>query len=1166
MDHLMPAVTGPEQRAASGDTRDRTRVRWFAVASALWAVVFVVLPVGIHAAWFMVFGWTAIAVVLLRSLRLPAGLRRPTVMISLAGASSLTSGVVREVHAGLAGANYPFPSPADALIFLSYGLFVGAILDVVRKRVARPGPDPVLDAAVAGIAAALLQWSLIVVPYLQRQDVSQAAKNTNILYSVMSVALVAAAVLALVVGSRPTASSRLLAGGLIVTFAADPIATLVTSGTLPASVLILTLATAIALGGAGVLHPSVRFLTAEADDPDVGRRLTRRRITVLAMALLTAPVLLLRAAWFGETGVELLLPALASLALTPVVVTRFGRLVRQNEQLATLEQTLRGVGERLVGAETADDVSRIITVGVEQVLGERLLEGAMITDPLRRDDERMPLELRPALRALATDAAFGDRLVTGRIEEVALPEDSRVWQVGPILVQNGLRGALVVATSDGLSPAEGTAFVALCREGAIALRAVEQTQDSVRRRSEERFGALVTNSADILAVLDEDLLLLYVSPVAERLLGHDVSDPESLEVIRLVHPQDHEVAVALIDDVRRGAHRPVELRLRHADGSYHWFEVMGVDMSENADIGGITLNAREIGDRKAAEQRLLHSEARFKALVQHSSDLVLVVDPGKGVSYASPSAAQIIGLPADALLSSSPGELFVDSGVNWASLLGDGHRAGTRSDLEFGFRNRSDDWVYLAATISDLRDEPWVGGFVINARDVTERTGMLQRLRHQATHDELTGLPNRVLAGEELAGMLRRNGGASTVAVVSVDLDDFKDVNDSLGHALGDELLKAVAERITTRLNFGDLAARVGGDEFVVVLERARGEDRVLEIAEGLLESLSRPFLVEGRELHVAASAGLAFDHDRSSPAEVLLRDADTAMYRAKQAGKRQCVVFEPEMRTASFDRLELRADLARAIDTEQFRAFYQPVVDLATGRITGAEALVRWEHPTRGMLSPAIFVPLAEETGLIVELGEWMLRQACSDLAQWRQDLPGVASDLSIAVNLSAQELHGERLVPAVLDTLATTRLPADRLVLEVTESNLLADTEVVAERMRRLRELGAKLAIDDFGTGYSSLGYIQRYDFDILKIDRSFVEALERPTNRRIVTAVLDLARELDVRTVAEGIETEAQRDTITAMGCDRGQGYLWSRPVPASEFLTLLQAARALVADPR
>jgi EAL domain-containing protein (putative c-di-GMP-specific phosphodiesterase class I) len=278
-------------------------------------------------------------------------------------------------------------------------------------------------------------------------------------------------------------------------------------------------------------------------------------------------------------------------------------------------------------------------------------------------------------------------------------------------------------------------------------------------------------------------------------------------------------------------------------------------------------------------------------------------------------------------------------------------------------------------------------------------------------------------------------------------------------------------------------------------------------------------------------------------------------MYRAKQLGKRRSVVFESHMHTASFDRLELRADLARALETDQFMAHYQPIVDLETLQIVGCEALIRWQHPHRGLLSPAIFVPLAEESGLIGPMGEWMLERACRDLSEWRTTMPDLAEALTISVNLTAQEVHGERLVPVVTDILRRTSLPADRLVLEVTESNLLSDTDVIQERMQRLRALGTRLAIDDFGTGYSSLGYIQRFAFDVLKIDRSFVEGLDRQTNRQIVTAVLDLARELGVRVVAEGIEEEEQERALVELGCKFAQGYRYSRPVPAAEFRKLL-----------
>ena len=296
-----------------------------------------------------------------------------------------------------------------------------------------------------------------------------------------------------------------------------------------------------------------------------------------------------------------------------------------------------------------------------------------------------------------------------------------------------------------------------------------------------------------------------------------------------------------------------------------------------------------------------------------------------------------------------------------------------------------------------------------------------------------------------------------------------------------------------------------------MVLERAHGENHVTDLAEQVLSAIALPYEIDGRELTMTASAGIVFDHDRTNTGEILLRNADIAMYRAKTRGRRQAVVFETEMHTASFDRLEMRADLARAITSEQFLAHYQPVVDIESRRIVGAEALIRWDHPQRGLVGPGLFIPLAEETGMISALGEWILDRACNDLAAWRADFGEPMMDFTISVNLSVQQLHDDLIVTTVSDTLRRAGLPAERLVLEVTESTLITETDKIRATMQQLRAMGSRLAVDDFGTGYSSLGYIQQFDFDVLKIDKSFVDGLETGTSRQIVSAVLELAREL-------------------------------------------------------
>ena len=346
----------------------------------------------------------------------------------------------------------------------------------------------------------------------------------------------------------------------------------------------------------------------------------------------------------------------------------------------------------------------------------------------------------------------------------------------------------------------------------------------------------------------------------------------------------------------------------------------------------------------------------------------------------------------------------------------------------------------------------------------------------------------------------------------------------------------------------------------MVILERAHGEEVVFEMAEKILEQIAEPFAIDGRRFTLSGSAGLAVDHDRSLVGEGLLRNAITAMHQAKRAGRSSVVRFEHEMRTASSERLELREDLARAIGTDQLVVLYQPIVSLGSGAVVGAEALVRWDHPERGRLSPAMFVPIAEDAGLINDLDAQVRRKACEDLARWRTEVPG-AKDLYVSTNLSVGELHSEDLLPSVLRDLADTGLPAEKLVIEITESNLLDDSDLVKDRMAALRSQGVRIAVDDFGTGYSSLGYIHSFDFDMLKIDRSFVVALARTTNQRIVSAVLDLAADLGVGVVAEGIETPAQEQQLQELGCGIGQGFLYSRPVPAAQFRRLIFPAENL-----
>jgi len=435
-----------------------------------------------------------------------------------------------------------------------------------------------------------------------------------------------------------------------------------------------------------------------------------------------------------------------------------------------------------------------------------------------------------------------------------------------------------------------------------------------------------------------------------------------------------------------------------------------------------------------------------------------------------------------------------------------------------------------------------------------------ERLEHQATHDTLTGLPNRTFVQHAVDEALARQGpDDGLIALVFLDMDRFKLVNDSQGHGLGDELLCAVAHRLTSTTRPGDLVARVGGDEFVIVVHGLRTVADALEVGERTRLSFGVPFAVRDDEIASSVSIGIAISDptDPTRDAESLLRDADTAMYQAKEAGRDAVTVFDESMRDRATQRLALEHDLRQALERGELHLHYQPVVKLPGGEIEGFEALLRWAHPTRGQIPPVAFIPVAEDTGLIVPIGAWVIREACRQLGRWRKTLPN-GRQLTMAVNLSARQLRDPDLVQTVRDALRDEGLSPGSLCLELTESLLMNNAAAAADLLETLRALDVKLSIDDFGTGYSSLSYLRRFRVDNVKIDRSFVDGLDDDdsSDETLVAAILAMAKALRVATVAEGVETPMQAERLHALGCQTAQGYLFSRPVPADQVPAVAQ----------
>ncbi len=560
------------------------------------------------------------------------------------------------------------------------------------------------------------------------------------------------------------------------------------------------------------------------------------------------------------------------------------------------------------------------------------------------------------------------------------------------------------------------------------------------------------------------------------------------------------------------------------------------------------------------------SERRFRALVDNGQDIIIVTDRDGVIREISDSIQHVLGLAGNERVGRKVTDLVHPDEVAVAEA--EFAKALTTKSIgpsEWRCKDASGAWHHVEASITNLLDMPDVGGVVLNVRDVTDRHRLEEELRHRAFHDSLTGLANRALLRDRIGHAMARRQ-PNPAALLVLDLDGFKHLNDSLGHLAGDHALVTVADCLQSVSRPGDTVARLGGDEFALLIEDVT-QQQVDMVADRIIEAIAQPFQWDGQEVGVGASVGIAFVAPGLHGADDLVRNADVALYAAKAAGRGLVRTFDTSMHDAALARFELERDLRHAINDDQLVLQYQPIVELDTRQLIGFEALIRWQHPTRGLLLPQEFIPIAEETGLIVPIGRWALATACHAAAHWNTEHADLGP-LYVSVNISSRQLDDPQIVQDVAAALAAAHLDPEQLLLEITETALMHDTQAALARLNALKALGTRVAVDDFGTGYSSLSYLQRFPIDTIKIDKTFVDDIT--TNRDDATfleAVLRLSDTLHLRTVAEGIETREQAHILHELGCQLGQGFHYAEPLDPTDLADLLtrQAVTPAIRQP-
>jgi diguanylate cyclase (GGDEF)-like protein/PAS domain S-box-containing protein len=813
-----------------------------------------------------------------------------------------------------------------------------------------------------------------------------------------------------------------------------------------------------------------------------------------------------------------------------------------------------------------------------------LLWGAAALHPSMRELDQPAPDRQPRLTWLRLALLTGATLIAPGIEILKEIRRSDLDLVTTIAV-SGLLFALVVARMAGLVRQRERH---IAREGVLATSAADivaaTSREQICHAALSAVPSLVEGSvlARFYFIGDATAEVVALEPGAGQTSARWSVPAVACRSLIPSAAADGVVVTPLTDDERTALDLPggsagvvvLELSVRGDGRTRGLLLVAGDHSTSQAARGALVALGTQVSlalESNALTEELHRrsSEARFRSLVQHAHDLITVLDSSSTVIYQSPSIEGALGYTPEEVLGTRFDQLLL-TGQNsrLLRLLADGpaYSGGDAEVIECSLRHRNGSTRQFEILHTNLLADEAVRGIVLNGRDVSERKAFEEQLEHQAFHDPVTQLPNRALLNERVRHALARTRREdSALAVIFLDLDDFKTINDGLGHAAGDRVLLEVAKRLATSIRVSDTAARFGGDEFAILLEDPTGPQEAAEIAERIVEELKKPLQIEGKEIVVQASLGISIvDQPSALDADELIRNADAAMYIAKRDGKGSYRLFEPTMHSDVLARLELRADLQRALVNDEFELYYQPVIRLHDATISGMEALVRWRHPERGLIAPDEFIPFAEEAGLIVPLGRWVLREGCRQAKAIQNQVP-TDPPFTMNINISVNQLHHSDIVADVRDALTDSGLDPRSLTLEITETVMMTNAELAEQRLGELKQLGVSIALDDFGTGYSSLGYLARFPVDVIKMDRSFLSAGASPMTSGLATAVIGLGKTFELSIVAEGIEFPEQWETLRGLGCELGQGFYFARPMESSAAIEYLQTTLSVSAAP-